>query len=108
MVLTSPDKIATVSILQTILNRIQTDRENFSRLGVIHAYVFGSVAREEDNAASDVDVLVETEPRVSLFDMVDIHDQFARTVGREVDVVSRGGLRLPRHRAILDDAVRAF
>jgi len=66
--------------------------------------VFGSVARGEETAASDIDFLVEFEPGSSLFDLLRLEDALAGLFDRSVDVVSAGGL-LERDRHILDEAV---
>lgn len=63
--------------------------------------LFGSVARGEDTAASDVDFLVEFEPGRSLFDLAHLQDDLEALLGCRVDVVSVGGLK-PR-----DDQIRA-
>jgi hypothetical protein len=54
--------------------------------------------------------LVELDPaaHVGLVEFVGIQLQLADLLGREVDLVSRGGLRPGRHDSILADAVEAF
>lgn len=66
--------------------------------------VFGSVARGEEAAASDIDFLVEFEPGSSLFDLAELTDELTAVLGTRVDVVSLGGLK-PRDRQIRADAV---
>jgi predicted nucleotidyltransferase len=62
--------------------------------------LFGSVLREDFTADSDIDVLVTFAPknRRSLFDLVDMQDELAALLGRNVDLVTRGGLRNPYRR----------
>ena len=62
--------------------------------------LFGSVLREDFSPQSDVDVLVEFEPGTSrsLFDLVEMRDELRTLFGREVDLVSQGGLRNPFRR----------
>ncbi|MGH9039113.1 MAG: nucleotidyltransferase family protein [Acidimicrobiia bacterium] len=67
--------------------------------------VFGSVARDEDRADSDIDFLVEFEPGSSLFDLVHLQDDLATLLGCEVDVVSVGGLKA-RDKHLLEEAVQ--
>lgn len=55
--------------------------------------VFGSVARDEQRADSDVDLLVEFEGPVSLFDLVRLEDELADRLGVEVDLVTKGSLK---------------
>ena len=66
--------------------------------------VFGSVARGDETPASDIDFLVEFEKGSSLFDLVRMQDELGTLLGREVDVVSVGGL-LPRDTDVRRDAV---
>ena len=55
--------------------------------------VFGSVARGDETAASDIDFLVEFEPGSSLFDLLHIGEELEQLLGVPVDVVSAGGLK---------------
>jgi predicted nucleotidyltransferase len=67
--------------------------------------LFGSVARGEETDESDLDFLVEFEHGASLFDLVRIEMDLADLLGREVDVVSLGGL-LPEDDDVRRDAIR--
>ncbi len=67
--------------------------------------LFGSVARGEETPASDLDFLVDFDTGASLFDLVRIEMDLTELLGREVDVVSSGGL-LPEDDDVRQDAVR--
>lgn len=56
-------------------------------------WVFGSVARSEDQPTSDVDLLVEFDDGVTFTDLDRITDDVEAILGVEVDVVGSGGLR---------------
>lgn len=66
--------------------------------------LFGSVLRDDFGPESDVDVLVELAPDhgLDLFDWVEMIDELKAIFGREVDLVSKRGLRNPfrRHRIL--------
>lgn len=66
--------------------------------------VFGSVARGEATARSDVDFLVDFDTRSSLFDVLHLTEELEALLGRHVDVVSAGGLK-DRDGQILAEAV---
>lgn len=66
--------------------------------------VFGSIGRNEDTASSDIDLLIRFERGTSLLDVSSLEYELSDLLGVEVDVVSEGGLRLPKHQSILDDA----
>lgn len=55
--------------------------------------VFGSVARGEESATSDIDFLVEFEAGSSLFDLLHLSEELEALLGVPVDVVSVGGLK---------------
>lgn len=103
-----------MAIPSPLLNRslvaLRTRESWLRALGVVHAAVFGSVARGDDGPASDVDVLLElsADAPVGTPEMLRIEDELAFVLGRSVDVVSRGGLRSPRHDHILKEMVAAF
>jgi predicted nucleotidyltransferase len=54
--------------------------------------VFGSVARGEDTADSDLDLLVEFIRPKSLLALVGVEHQFADALGRKVDLVTLAAL----------------
>jgi len=70
------------------------------RWSVRELALFGSILREDFSPKSDVDVLVAFEPGAqrSLFDFVEMRDELMKLFGRNVDLVSQGGLRNPFRR----------
>ena len=66
--------------------------------------LFGSVLRDDFRPDSDVDVMVSFEENAGwdLYDWVDMIEELKGIFGREVDLVSKDGLRNPfRRRRIL-------
>ncbi|WP_448058627.1 helix-turn-helix domain-containing protein [Cellulomonas hominis] len=53
--------------------------------------LFGSVARGDDEVGSDLDLLVDFEPGVDIFDVVDLSTELQERLGVRVDVVSDDG-----------------
>ena len=68
-------------------------------------YVFGSCARKEETPDSDVDLLVELESGASLFDLMDLQDEYEKLLQCKVDVVSRRGLNPYLRDSVLSEAV---
>lgn len=66
--------------------------------------IFGSLARGEERADSDVDVLIDLrhEARIGLVTFQRMRDELAALFGRPVDLVTRDGL----NRHIRDDVLR--
>lgn len=76
-----------------------------ARYGARSVRVFGSVARGEADAGSDIDFLVEMEPGRSLFDLGGMQSELETALGRPVDVVTEKSLK-PRIRArVLEEAI---
>jgi predicted nucleotidyltransferase len=78
--------------------------------GVRHAALFGSVARGDDNADSDIDIMIEFDPdaRVTVFDYVDLKEYIAGLFDKPVDVVNRDSLKSRIRPVATADAVYAF
>lgn len=70
------------------------------RFQVRELSLFGSAARNEATALSDLDLLVEFQPgaTVDLVDFAALAEEFSRLFGKKVDLVSKPGLN-PRIRA---------
>jgi predicted nucleotidyltransferase len=66
--------------------------------------VFGSVLRGDFQPDSDVDVLVTFQPdeRWSLWDLIEMRDELAAWVGRDVDLIEKEAITNPyrRHRIL--------
>jgi predicted nucleotidyltransferase len=78
--------------------------------GVTHAALFGSVARNEQNAESDIDILVDLDPAIvaTIFDYAGLKDYVAGLFQGPVDVIDREALKpRVRPRAVVD-AIYAF
>jgi predicted nucleotidyltransferase len=63
-----------------------------ARRGAHNVRVFGSVARSEAHAGSDVDFLVDVEPGRSLLDVVGLWQDLEDLLRCKVDLVTDGGL----------------
>lgn len=82
-----------------------TVRTIAARHGVTSVRVFGSVARNESGADSDLDLLVTMAPGRSFLDLVAFWQDVEEGLGRKVDVVSEGGLSPYLRDRILGEAV---
>jgi uncharacterized protein len=68
-----------------------------ARFGVVELAIFGSVARDEARADSDVDVLVTFDRAPSFTAFMDLKFFLEEQLGAKVDLVTRAGLK-PRVR----------
>ena len=78
--------------------------------GILHAAVFGSVARGTNRPDSDLDIMIEvdTEARLTVFGYVGLKEYVAGLFEGPVDVVSRDGLKPYVRPAVTADAIYAF
>lgn len=97
---------------QSTIDRLKALEPRLRTAGVGALYLFGSVARGDDNATSDIDLMFEVDDeangRFSLIDqariMLDLRDLF----GRRVDFVARAGMYRPVRARAEQDMVRIF
>ena len=76
-----------------------------SKHGAYNVRIFGSVARNEADAQSDVDFLVDMEAGRSLFDLGGLLMELQDLLGCPVDIVTEKGLRAKIRDRVLNEAV---
>jgi len=88
---------------------LQSKREAILRTarayGAHNVRVFGSAARGETDAESDLDFLVELEPGKSLLDLGGLQYELEALLGCRVDVVTERGLKARIRERVLQEAV---
>lgn len=93
----------------TIYELLQANRERIlqtaSQYGAYNVRIFGSVARGEADASSDVDFLVEMEPGRSLFDLGGLLMDLQELLNCKVDIVTEKGLRQRIRERVLREAI---
>ncbi|MDM9626702.1 nucleotidyltransferase domain-containing protein [Rhizobium sp. S152] len=79
--------------------RLKNNAEVVRALGATSLYLFGSVARDEANAASDIDLFIDYDPesRFNAFDLIGIKLMLEQRLDTSVDITTRDGLH-PRLR----------
>ena len=77
-----------------------------ARHGAYNVRVFGSMARGEATAESDIDFLVDMESGRSLLDLGGLLMDLRALFDRDVDVVTENGLRIRIRDRVLREAVR--
>lgn len=76
--------------------------------GVVHAGIFGSFARSEADAESDLDILIEAPVGFTLFDLSALGLDLEDAIGREVDLVTYRSIHPRMREGILADEVVLF
>ena len=73
--------------------------------GAFNVRIFGSVSRSENDALSDIDILVDVEKGKSLFDLGELSIELEELLGCRVDIVTAKGLRKRIRDKILKEAI---
>jgi predicted nucleotidyltransferase len=90
--------------LESIRRHRREILEIAARHGARNVRVFGSVARGDDHEGSDVDFLVDVEPGRTLLDVIAFEQDVRELLGRNVEVLTDGGLSPYLQRRILAEA----
>ena len=101
-------------IRNKIVERLRDHEAEFRKLGVDSISLFGSVARDQETAASDIDVAVKLDPDraphgFAYFGLLDdLEQRLERALGRRVDVVAEPAKKPSMQREIDRDRIVAF
>lgn len=93
-----------------VIERLRASRSDLQARGIQRLALFGSLARGDGRADSDVDVAVEIEPgrSFSLFRMEETRLSLEARLGRRVDLGEFGALRPAVRAAFERDRVDVF
>jgi len=84
-----------------VLTILSEHRREINAIGVKSIAIFGSVARDEAGANSDIDVLVEFNPPATYDAYMRLKSLLEKIVGRHVDLVTQRALK-PRMRPVVE------
>lgn len=94
-------------VCDEIVATLKRHRADLACMGVSRLAIFGSFARGEERADSDVDILVDFNVPVSIFKFLDVKERLETLLGRPVDLVTRDALKPQLRDRILAEAVSA-
>ncbi|MDY6786062.1 MAG: nucleotidyltransferase family protein [Cyanobacteriota bacterium] len=93
---------------QQILKSLGDRKEQLHDFAVKTLWLFGSVARDEAHAESDVDLLVEFEKPVGLLTFIRLKQYLEESLSCSVDLGTPNSLRPDLKETVLKEAIRAF
>jgi predicted nucleotidyltransferase len=67
--------------------------------------IFGSFVRGQQKKSSDIDILVEFDRPIDLFEFIKLEDELSRLLGIKVDLVSKKALKPYIGKRILEEVV---
>jgi predicted nucleotidyltransferase len=90
-----------------ILALLKRHKRQLKKYGILSLSIFGSVACNQARKNSDIDILVDFEKPVGLFEYARLKMYLEDVLGREVDLVTPEALRKELREDILREAIRA-
>jgi uncharacterized protein len=102
-----------MSMAVSLAHTLKTLRDHQALLrsrGVLHAAVFGSVARGDAGDDSDIDILVDLEPHkpCGVYEFVRLQLDIGELIGGRADLAERKALKPLVRNSALREAVDAF
>ena len=99
-----------IASLVSVLEVLKEHEADLRKLGVLHASVFGSVARGETRPMSDIDVLIDLDPEkpIGVFEYARLKLSISELLGGAGDIVNSSKLKPLLRDEILRESVNAF
>jgi len=91
-----------------VLELVKSHQTQLQKLGVISLDLFGSVARDQAHAESDVDFLVELEGSIGFFVFFRIKHYLEDILRCPIDLGTADALKEHLREQILEEAIRVF
>jgi predicted nucleotidyltransferase len=91
-----------------VLELVRSHQTQLQKLGVISLDLFGSVARDQANSQSDVDILVELKESSGFFEFFQIKHYLEDILKCSIDLGTADALKEHLREPILEEAIRVF
>ncbi len=92
-----------MSDISTIIEKLKSAKPGLSaKYNILDLAVFGSYSRSEQNAESDIDIMVEFSKPIGL-EFVSLAFELEQLLGNKVDLVSKKGIKQEYLNYILKD-----
>lgn len=93
---------------EEVLQILRNHQDELKKLGVNSLELFGSVARNEANYDSDVDLLAELSESMSLFQFIEVKFYLQDLLNCAVDLGTKDALREHLRQPVIEDSVYVF
>lgn len=92
---------------EKMISLLKSHKRQLKKFGVCSISIFGSVARNQARKRSDIDLLVDFDRPIGLFEFARLKMYLEELLGRKVDLVTPEALRKELREIILKEAIRA-
>ncbi|MEK6752878.1 MAG: nucleotidyltransferase family protein [Chloroflexota bacterium] len=92
---------------EKILSLLKTHKRQLKKFGVRSISLFGSIARNQARKRSDIDLLVDFNRPIGLFEFARLKLYLEELLSRKVDLVTPEALRKELRENILREAIHA-
>jgi len=94
---------------EEVIAQLRRHEADLKRLGVEHLYLFGSIARGDATADSDIDLFFDYEKgKLGLFELMDVKAFASSILGCTTDIMTRDSLHKTLRQGIEATALRVF
>jgi uncharacterized protein len=91
------------------IDRLKACEADIRSLGATSLFIFGSTARDEASAGSDIDLFIDYDPeRFGFVELVRLRDRLTEKLGVAADLTTREGLHPRLRPAIEAEAVKVI
>lgn len=93
-----------------VIDKLRQHEPELKAAGIMHLRLFGSVARGDASAQSDVDLIAEIDrsKRLTLFGMAYLENRLSDLLGAQVDLTPSGAMKERVRARALSEAIDAF
>ena len=93
-----------------IVKRLRIHMQDLRARGISHAYLFGSLARDEQTPDSDIDIaiMIDPERQIGLTGLASLQRQLSELLGAKADIVTLPVRKERLRRTLEREAIRAF
>ena len=93
-----------------VIATLRAHEQELRAVGIVRLALFGSTARGDAQAGSDIDLLAAFDGarQLSLLDVIGIENRLADLLGQPIDLIEEGTLRPRVQKNVCREVVRAF
>jgi hypothetical protein len=94
----------------SVIETLRRHEPELRAAGIVYLRLFGSVARGEESAESDVDLMADLDRsrRLTLYDMAGLENRLSDLLGTKVDLSPAGSMKEQVRARASREAVHAF